>query len=50
MNERKQKKDYRPTKDEIKAMSHYWAAAVADIRAARNRKERREAVKNAKKR
>lgn len=50
MSERKHKDDFRPTRDEIRAMSHYWAVACQRIRAAKNREQRREAVKNAKKR
>ena len=41
MADRQHKTDFRPTRDEIKAMNHYWQAATAGIKAAGNREERR---------
>ena len=49
-NERKQKQDFRPTRDEIRAMGHYWQVAVQNVKAAKNREERRRAAKDVKKR
>ena len=50
MSERRQKQDFRPTRDEIKAMGHYWQAAVQNVKAAKNREERRKAAQDVKKR
>lgn len=33
--------DFRPTRDEIRAMSHFWSAALQNVKAAKNREERR---------
>lgn len=40
---RKPKTDFRPTKDEIRAMGHYWEAAARNVKSAGNREERRKA-------
>ena len=40
--------EFKPTKEEIRVMSHYWAVAYSKVKRARNRKERRELMKDAK--
>ena len=50
MSDRRHKDDFRPSKDEIRAMSHYWSVALQNIKAAQNREQRREGLKHAKKR
>lgn len=47
--DRQHKTDFRPTRDEIKAMNHYWQAATQNVKAAGNRKERRRRKKHANK-
>lgn len=38
---RKPKIDFKPTRDEIRAMNHFWSAATQNVKAAKNREERR---------
>lgn len=38
---RKTKTDFKPTRDEIRAMSHFWSEATRNVKAAKNREERR---------
>lgn len=47
--DRQHKTDFRPTRDEIKAMNHYWRAATENVKAAGNREERRRKMKDGKK-
>lgn len=41
---RKPKTDFKPTRDEIRAMNHFWSAATQNVKAAKNREERRKAT------
>lgn len=50
MKKGKKPKDFKPTRNEVRAMNAFWAAAQAQAKHTMNRDERREVMKYVKKR
>ena len=45
----KKPKDFKPTRDEIRAFNHFWEVAQDNAKHTMNRKDRREVIRNVKK-